>query len=90
MVRKYPHLLNIRLSNEDLEQISALAEKLEMAPTTLVRKAWRLWYKENGDRVTAANLTPAPQKTFLPLRDEINNDVDDEKYVQLCLWDDIY
>ncbi len=43
MAVKYPNLLNLRLSDEDVMQIEKMSQKFHTPPSTLVRRAWREW-----------------------------------------------
>jgi hypothetical protein len=43
MAVKYPNLLNLRLTNEDMRQLEEISEKLDTPRSTLIRRAWREW-----------------------------------------------
>lgn len=43
MAVKYPKLLNLRLTNEDMRQLEAVSKKLDTPRSTLIRRAWREW-----------------------------------------------
>lgn len=48
MALKYPAILNLRLTNEDMRQLDEVSKKLDMPRSTLIRRAWREWLKSIG------------------------------------------
>lgn len=45
MAVKYPNLLNLRLTDEDLKQLEEASEKFDIPRSTLIRRVWREWLK---------------------------------------------
>jgi hypothetical protein len=45
MAAKYPNLLNLRLTDEDLKQLEEMSQQLDIPRSTLVRRVWREWLK---------------------------------------------
>lgn len=46
MAVKYPNLLNLRLTDVDLAQLEEISQRLDMPRSTLVRRIWREWLKD--------------------------------------------
>lgn len=40
---KYPQYLQVRLTEEDMQQLTKASEQLDLPRGALVRKAWREW-----------------------------------------------
>lgn len=47
MAVKYPGILNLRLSHEDLRQLSEASEKFDTPRSALIRRAWREWFAKH-------------------------------------------
>lgn len=54
MTVKYPRLLNLRLTNEDMAKIERLSKKFDTPRSTLVRRAWREWLISQSTEKTAS------------------------------------
>ena len=54
MTVKYPRLLNLRLTNEDMTKIERLSKILHTPRSTLVRRAWREWLISQSTEKTAS------------------------------------
>ena len=54
MTVKYPRLLNLRLTNEDMTKIERLSKILDTPRSTLVRRAWREWLINHSTEKTAS------------------------------------
>lgn len=40
---RYPNLLNLRLTDEDVRRLEEISIKLDVPRSTLVRRVWREW-----------------------------------------------
>jgi len=43
MAAKYPVIVNLRLTNEDMARLKAASQKLDIPCSILIRNAWREW-----------------------------------------------
>lgn len=44
MAIKYPKPFNIRLTDEDMQQLEEVSKKLDTPRSILIRRAWREWF----------------------------------------------
>ena len=54
MAVKYPVIVNLRLTGEDMRQLEAASQKLDTPRSTLVRRAWREWLVNQLTEKTAS------------------------------------
>jgi len=54
MAVKYPIIVNLRLTKEDMRQLEAASQKLDTPRSTLVRRAWREWVINQSTEKTAS------------------------------------
>lgn len=45
MTVKYPKIFNLRLTDEDIQQLDKASAKAEIPPSTLARKVLRQWLR---------------------------------------------
>lgn len=60
---RYPNLLNLRLTDEDLIQLDQMSKKLDTPRSTLVRRGWREWMLTNGGDSIATRGIPSSAAT---------------------------
>lgn len=54
MTVKYPRLLNLRLTNDDIAELDRHSQQLDLPRSTLIRHIWREWLVNQSTQKTAS------------------------------------